>query len=190
MTVVPKRAHVRSSLPTIRESGAQSWDRGLRVNIAVSIIDKQRKPHRNTSGTGRARALLALFFFLHPLSEVATLCSITWGALDRQTRHSCQRCHTWRTSQAKSVLMFRPFSFPPCRWLWPSPTQCRAIYEKKRICQHWVKPSIFFWGAFLFFFGALLPVIWAVPYHFFIFNASLSLVYYCFHPFAYSTDEM
>ena len=113
MTVVPKRAHVRSSLPTIRESGAQSWDRGLRVNIAVSIIDKQRKPHRNTSGTGRAGALQPLSNFLRPLSEIATLCSITWGTRDRRLRHSYQRRHT-EGHESDQVLPDH-FFFPPMK---------------------------------------------------------------------------
>jgi len=60
---------------------------GSRVIIAVSNIDKRRKPHRNTSGTGKTGVFKSLStYLLRPLCEIATLCSITWGARDRQAR--------------------------------------------------------------------------------------------------------
>ena len=51
--------------------------------------------------------------FLRPLSEIATLCSITWGTRDRRLRHSCQRRHT--EGHESDQVLPNHFFFPPMK---------------------------------------------------------------------------
>ena len=48
---------------------------------------------------------------MHPLSEIATLCSITWGARDRRARNSCKRCHIWGDASGQFYVL-TIFSLP------------------------------------------------------------------------------
>lgn len=86
---------------------------GLRGLIAVSNIDKRRKPHRKTPAGQVEPEPSRPFdtYFLRPPSEIATLCSITWGARDRQARHSCQHCQLGGEVLRWSGFFFSPFHF-------------------------------------------------------------------------------
>jgi len=67
-TVVPYMS-LSMVLSTHRQSfwrSMESRPSGLRYIIAVSDTDKPRKPHRNTSGTGRAGALQSLYVLVSP----------------------------------------------------------------------------------------------------------------------------
>ena len=73
-----ERAHVRSSATTIRRT-ALVVETQFALFIAVSETDKLRKPHRNTSGTGSAKALPTLLF-PKPKARLCTLVATirTW----------------------------------------------------------------------------------------------------------------
>jgi len=131
VTLVTKRAYVRSSLPTTRGGGAQSRDQWFARYDSCVEHRQATQTSLTETPAGQAEPELSSPFhnFLRPLSEIATLCSITWGTRDRRLRHSCQRRHTG--GHESDQVLPNHFSFPPMKMVVTLSDMGRSKQKKK-----------------------------------------------------------